>query len=110
MVGMLEDVQQAALPFASIPDIGAIGILGLIAVFVYRFLPRLVERAMDEHRRSVEQFAGQLRAEREYFERQMQLERDACRDQFEMVLTRHDEQQRQTIAALQRIENEIHQR
>jgi len=110
MLGMLEDAQQAALPFASIPDIGAIGILGLIAVFVYRFLPRLVERAMDEHRRSVEQFAGQLRAEREYFERQMQLERDACRDQFEMVLTRHDEQQRQTIAALQRIENEIHQR
>jgi len=40
----------------------------------------------------------------------MQLERDACRDQFEMVLSRHDEQQRQTVAALQRIENEIHQR
>ena len=110
MLGMLEDAQQAALPFASIPDIGAIGILGLIAVFVYRFLPRLVERAMDEHRRSVSEFAGQLRSEREYFERQMQLERDACRDQFEMVLSRHDEQQRQTVAALQRIENEINQR
>lgn len=110
MLGMLEDVRQAALPLASIPDIGAIGILGIIAVFVYRFLPRLVERAMDEHRRSVEQFAGQLRAEREYFERQMQLERESCREQFEMVLSRHDEQQRQTVAALQRIENEIHQR
>ncbi len=110
MLGMLEDAQQAALPFASIPDIGAIGILGLIAVFVYRFLPRLVERAMDEHRRSVSEFAGQLRSEREYFERQMQLERESCREQFEMVLSRHDEQQRQTVAALQRIENEIHQR
>jgi hypothetical protein len=107
MIGLISDVSQAAFPLASIPDIGAIGILGLIAVFVYRFLPRLVERAMDEHRRSVSEFAGQLRMEREFFERQMQAERDACQNQFEQVLARHDEQQTRVVAALERLEKEV---
>lgn len=107
MFAMLEQVSQGSFPLASIPDLGAIGILGVIALFVYRFLPKLFERAMDEHRRSVSEFAEQLRLERQFFERQMQAERDACRDQFEQVLARHDEQQARVVATLERLEREV---
>ena len=85
-------------------DIGAVGILAIIAVFVYRFLPRMVERAMDEHRRSVEQFAVQLRLERELFERQIAAERDACREQFELLLESSKDHRDAVLSALERLE------
>jgi len=110
MFAVLEQVTEGSFPLASIPDLGAIGILGVIAVFVYRFLPKLFERAMDEHRRSVSEFAEQLRLERQFFERQMQAERDACRDQFEQVLARHDEQQTRVVSTLERLEREVTKR
>ena len=85
-------------------DIGAVGILAIIALFIYRFLPRMVERAMDEHRRSVEGFAVQLRLERELFERQISAERDACREQFELLLEASKENRNAVLSALERLE------
>jgi hypothetical protein len=107
MVAALESSVTESVSIASIGDIGAIGVLAIIALAIYRYLPKLVDRAMDEHRRSVSEFAAQLRLEREFFERQMALEREACREQFEMVLARHDEQQARVVATLERLEREI---
>ena len=85
-------------------DIGAVGILAIIALVIYRFLPRMIERAMDEHRRSVEQFAVQLRLERELFERQIAAERIACREQFELLLEASKEHRDAVLSAMERLE------
>jgi hypothetical protein len=94
MIAALESSFPESVSIASVGDIGAIGVLAIIALAIYRYLPKLVDRAMDEHRRSVSEFAQQLRLEREFFERQM-------------ALARHDEQQARVVATLERLEREI---
>lgn len=90
--------------FASASDIGSVGILSIIAVFVYRYLPKLIDRAMDEQRRATETFASQLREERELFERQIAAERSACQRQFEMLLEASTEHRDAVLHALERLE------
>ena len=103
-----EVIQQTADPlssaFANASDIGAIGILGMLAVFVFRYLPKLAEKMMDEHRQTTIEFAAQLRLERELFERQIAAERQACKEQFEMLLANSAEHRDAVLIAIDRLE------
>lgn len=94
----------ASAIFANASDFGALGILAILALFAYRYLPKLINRVMDEHKRVTQEFAHQLRLERELFERQIAAERQSCKEQFEMLLNASSEHRDAVLVALERLE------
>lgn len=99
-----QTVDPVSAAFANASDLGAIGILSLLALFVFRYLPKLVDRVLEEHKRATQEFATQLRLERELFEKQISAERQACKEQFEMLIDASSEHRDAVLIAIDRLE------